>query len=171
MTPSNSISSWWPPGIVWPPLRLQVATTPDLLHPPTVALFAVTSLTNVFPSAVVMSLPVGNVTVILALGAVSVPPGEVVKSTRYSERAPAAGVVTSVTDGFVTDDACATPADAPISSTVATTRSANRRDATTAPSIRLRYRSCVNFHAVPSARPWSDRRPIRPLVAADSLAS
>ena len=103
MTPSNSISSWWPPGIVWPPLRLQVATTPDLLHPPTVALFAVTSLTNVFPSAVVMSLPVGNVTVIwLSARFDSVPFGdEVVKSTRYSERAPAAGVVTSVTAGWL----------------------------------------------------------------------
>ena len=51
----------------------------------------VTSMTDVFPSALVMSVPVGNVTVIWLTACRDSPPvADVEKLTKYTVRAPAA---------------------------------------------------------------------------------
>ena len=60
---SSSMLTWWPAGIVWPPLRPHVATSPDLPHDPTIALPASTSRTKVLPAAARL-VPAGKVIVI-----------------------------------------------------------------------------------------------------------
>ena len=65
MTPSNSMLTWSPAAIDVPLNSVQVATSPFLLQLPTAVLLLVTSTTEVFPSALMMSVPVGNVTVIV----------------------------------------------------------------------------------------------------------
>ena len=65
MTPSNSMLTWSPGAIDVPLNNVHVATRPLLPQLPTAVLLLVTSTTDVFPSALVMSVPVGNVTVML----------------------------------------------------------------------------------------------------------
>src|SRR5689334_23443372 len=104
MTPSNSMLTWSVGAIAAFVNSVHVATSPDLLQVPTCVLLLVTSTTDVFPRALVMSVPVGNVTVMLLTPWRERPRSEerrVGKECRV--RAPAAADGDEiVTDGWVT---------------------------------------------------------------------
>ena len=152
ITPSNSTLTWSPGAIDVPLNSVQVATSPLLPQLPTAVLLFVTSTTDVFPRALVMSVPDGNVTVMLSLLArESAPVAEVVKLTKYTVRAPTAAegdVLPTAT--LLTELACATPANAAISSrTEIVVRTASRTRLWTPIARWPSVRACARMFTAP----------------------